>query len=49
MHCIAWNVYYKGKLYTTVFYSPGITQAEVLQGLIEHDGYPSGIVVVRQR
>ena len=42
---VAWLVTLDGKWLTTVFYTPECDAEYVRQSLIEHDGYPSGIVV----
>lgn len=41
----AWNVYENGKWIDTVYYVPGMSDREILKGLIDHDGYPSNIKV----
>ena len=40
-----WKVYLNGKNIDTVFYQLGIDAEEVRKGLIDHDGYDSGITV----
>lgn len=51
---IAYNVYRGKKHFDTVFYNAKceggapITAADVKQSLVDHDGYPRDIVVVRQ-
>ena len=45
---IAWNVYLRGKLIDTVFFTTDYTAEEVRRSLIDHDGYDSGITVRRQ-
>ena len=47
----AWNVYLSGKLIDTVFYSASakVTADEVYRSLVNHDGYDSGIKVVKAR
>jgi hypothetical protein len=45
----AWNVYLRGKLIDTVFYDKDCSQDYVRDGLINHDGYDSEIVVRRAR
>jgi hypothetical protein len=50
-HCnpsIAWNVYLRGKLIDTVFFTTDYTAEEVRRSLIDHDGYDSGITVRRR-
>jgi hypothetical protein len=47
---VPFNVYLKGKLIDTVFYSdPKTTTDYVKRGLINHDGYDPGIRVVKRR
>lgn len=41
-----WRVLRNGQWMDSVYYTKGITEDEVRQGLIEHDGYPSDIIVV---
>jgi hypothetical protein len=50
-YSIAFNVYLNGKLIDTVFYSASakVDADEVRRSLINHDGYDSGIKVVRSR
>ena len=45
------NVYLRGKHYDTVFYdlNPSHTSESVKLDLINHDGYPSGIVVIEEK
>ena len=38
-----WNVIYKGKKLTTVYFDKGYNQSDIINSLINHDGYPSGI------
>ena len=47
----AWNVYLRGKLIDTVFYSASakVTADEVYRSLVNHDGYDPGIRVSRAR
>ncbi len=45
---IAWNVYLHGRLINTVFYLPSANQADVREGLIDHDGYNPSIKVYRR-
>ncbi len=45
----AFNVYLKGKLIDTVYYTKGQeTSEEVRRSLIKHDGYNPDIVVVKK-
>ena len=41
----AWDVYLNGHLIDTVFYDVDCDEDYVRRGLIDHDGYDSGIVV----
>lgn len=43
----AWNVYLRGKLIDTVFCDANIDAWHVKNGLVNHDGYDSRIVVRR--
>lgn len=45
---MAWDVIRKGKVIDTVFFffGEGHTAEEVRKSLIEHDGYPTDIIVV---
>lgn len=43
----AWNVYLSGKWIDTVYYNSTADREEVLQGLVDHDGYDSRISVRR--
>lgn len=47
----AFNVYYKGRIIDTVFYSDNTkeTTKDVKKSLVEHDGYNSQIVVRKAR
>ena len=45
----AWNVYLNGKLIDTVFYTPDCDADYVRTGLINHDGYHSGIIVRKRK
>lgn len=47
----AFNVYFKGRIIDTVFYSPNTkeTPSDVKRSLVEHDGYNSAIVVRKAR
>ena len=55
MSTVAWNVYLNGKLIDTVFFSSNcdggakITQEDVYDSLVNHDGYNPNIVVKRAR
>jgi hypothetical protein len=40
-----WNVYLNGELIDTIFYFCNVDEDEVLQDLIEHDGYDPMIVI----
>lgn len=42
---IAWDVYLKGKLVTTVFFDNDMRGDEVKQSLINHDGYSPEIIL----
>jgi hypothetical protein len=47
---IKFNIYLKGKIIDSVFYTdPKMTREEVKRALVEHDGYDSAIVVTRAR
>lgn len=48
---ITFNVYLKGKLIDTVFYSANaiVDADEVKHSLINHDGYDSRIVVAKRK
>lgn len=41
----SWDVYLKGKLIDTVFYSPDCDAEYVRKSLIDHDGYDYRIIV----
>ena len=41
----AWNIYLNEKRIDTVFYNNEVTAEEVKRGLIEHDGFDSGIII----
>jgi hypothetical protein len=43
----AWYVYLNGKRIDTVFYDTGMTRSEVLESLINHDGYSPNIIIVK--
>jgi hypothetical protein len=43
----AWNVYLFGKWIETVYYQPNVDREEVLQGLVDHDGFDARISVRR--
>ena len=43
MNC--WNVYYRGKRIDSVFYDKDCDADYVRRSLVEHDGYPPGIIV----
>lgn len=45
----AWNVYRRGRLYTTVYFDSDCTVDYVRRSLIDHDGYPSDIHVSQPR
>jgi len=45
---VGWKVLLKGKQIDTVYYVKGAEAAEIKQGLINHDGYDSGITVVKE-
>ena len=47
----AFNVYLRGKLIDTVFYSDKATETvdDVYRSLVNHDGYDSRITVVKAR
>ena len=49
MKTIAWNVYLNGRLIDTVFYDADCDHWYVKNGLINHDGYNSAIIVKRAR
>jgi hypothetical protein len=40
-----WNVYLHGKMIDTVHYFCNVDENEVLQDLIEHDGYDPNITI----
>lgn len=42
-----WIVLRKGQVYDEVFFTPDCSKEYVRESLINHDGYPSDIVVVR--
>lgn len=46
---IAWNVYLGNRLIDTVYYTPGHSAQEIRKSLIEQDGYPHDIRVVRAK
>lgn len=43
----AWNVYLRGKLIDTVFFTHDIDADTVRRSLVNHDGYDSAITVRR--
>jgi hypothetical protein len=43
---MAWDVIRKGKVIDTVFYDQNCDAEYVRHTLIEHDGYPTDIIVV---
>lgn len=49
MASIGWNVYLRGKLIDTVFYTSDCDAEYVRESLIDHDGYNPGIVVRRSK
>lgn len=49
MRMIFWSVYYKGRCIDRVPYNESCTKDYVHRSLVEHDGYPSGIVVRTER
>ena len=44
----AWNVYVGTKLFDTVYFQDGIAASYVTNSLIDHDGYPANINVVKE-
>lgn len=48
MKHLAWLVYLKGKLLTTVYFTPDCDLEYVKKSLINHDGYDSQIEVVKR-
>lgn len=42
----AWHVYFKGRWLDTVFYTHDCGAEYVKRTLVNHDGYPPGIVVL---
>ena len=45
---MGWDVYHNGKLIDTVWYSEYLSADYVRDSLINHDGYPSDIVIRRK-
>lgn len=45
----AWDVYRGNRLIDTVFYDADCDRDYVRRGLINHDGYPSDIRIVKAR
>lgn len=45
----AWDVYLNGRLIDTVFYDADCDADYVRRGLVNHDGYDSGITVEKPR
>ena len=45
----AWDVYLNGKKIDTVFYNVGLDADYVKDGLVNHDGYDSNIIVKKGR
>jgi hypothetical protein len=46
---VGWNVYLRGKLIDTVFFTTDYTAEEVKRSLVQHDGYDPGITMRRER
>ena len=45
----AWNIYHRGRLIETVFYTEECSAEYVKDSMIDHDGFPPGIEVRRVR
>ena len=45
MNMIAWDVIRKGKVIDTVSYTADCNAEYVRQTLVDHDGYPSDIII----